>query len=230
MGVATSKEDLTPTLQNDSKVPCLPLEIHIQILQNLDWKEQVRLASVCRTWRSIVIDWILPQPFRSPSGNTILGPNVLNPLLEEIRNIELGSLIAQTENLYTTKGEAVLDQPLCFPASTHMVIRVSDFRTDGHEPAVDERIQVFSTRCCDRYIRIRDVLVAMDKFYRQVNEDRVIGDYKSWRSWKFLLETNRWWRRGYVGICGKWEWRDGGKWLCFYAQKVEGAWEKDFKN
>ncbi|EPS42598.1 hypothetical protein H072_3375 [Dactylellina haptotyla CBS 200.50] len=228
MGVALSTEEIN-TSTAEGKTPYLPLELQIQILKNLTWKEQVRLASVCRTWRSVVIDWVVPQNFRSLSGDTVLGPYVINPLLEEVR-CELGSSVLAAESLYTGNGESVLDQPLCFPPSSHILVKISDLRNDSLEPAVDETIHVFSTRCCDRYIRIRDVLAAMDKFYRQVNEDRVIGDYKSWRSWKFLLETNRWWRRGYVGLCGKWEWRDGGRTLCFFAEKVEGAWENDFKN
>ncbi|KAF3911587.1 hypothetical protein ABW21_db0208159 [Orbilia brochopaga] len=225
MGIAQSTE----YPQVDGKTPCLPLELHIQILQSLSWREQVRLAAVCPTWRSIITEWIVPQEFRSKTGDTLLGPHVVNPLFGQL-HCELGSALSQSENFYTPAGESVLDQPFCYPPATHLVIRISDLRADGLDPAVDDSITVFTTRCCDRNIRIRDVLTAIDKFYRQVNEDRVIGDYKSWLSWKFLLETNRWWRRGYVGLCGRWEWRDGGKWLCLYAQKVDGAWENDFKN
>ncbi|KAK6522195.1 hypothetical protein TWF281_002762 [Arthrobotrys megalospora] len=227
MGVPNSKEASTSSASY-GKTPNLPLELQIQILQNLTWNEQVRLASVCKTWRSVIIDWVVPQNFRSPTGNTVLGPHIINPVLEQLR-CELGSSVLTAENLVTDKGESFLDQPLCYPPTTHLVIRVSDLRTDGLEPAVDDCINVFSNRCCDRNIRIRDVLTAMDKFYRQVNEDRVIGDYKSWRSWKFLLETNRWWRRGFVGLCGKWEWKDG-RYLIFLVEKIEGAWERDFTN
>ncbi|TGJ68345.1 hypothetical protein EYR41_007400 [Orbilia oligospora] len=227
MGTPSSKED--PTISKSSgEIPHLPLEIQIQILQNLTWKEQVRLASVCKTWRSVIIDWIVPQDFRSPTGNTVLGPHIVNPLLEQLR-CELGSSVLSAETMVTEKGESILDQPLCYPSTTHLILRVSDLRTDGLEPAVDDCINVFSNRCCDRNVRIRDALTAMDKFYRQVNEYRVIGDYKSWRSWKFLLETNRWWRRGFVGLCGKWEWKDG-RYLIFFVEKIEGAWERDFTN
>ncbi|KAJ6264070.1 hypothetical protein Dda_0211 [Drechslerella dactyloides] len=219
----------TESLPMDPNVPCLPLELHIQILQNLSWREQVRLASVSPTWRSIVTDWLVPLEFRSPTGDTILGPHIINPLFAQL-DCELGFSVRQAEDLYTPAGEPVLDQPFCYPPATHLLVRVSDLRTDGLEPAIDDTISVFTTRCCDRNIRIRDVLAAMDKYYRQTNEDRIIKDYKSWHSWKFLLETNRWWRRGYVGLCGQWEWRDGGDWLCLYAQKVTGAWENDFKN
>ncbi|KAF3901804.1 hypothetical protein AA313_de0205922 [Arthrobotrys entomopaga] len=229
MGIAPSKESVASSSSSGSKTPWLPLELQIQILKNLTWKEQVKMAAVCPTWRAVILEWIVPQDFRSLSGNTVLGPYIINPLLEEI-HCEVGSSVMAAESLYTRNGESVLNQPLCFPPATHLLIRVSDLRDDGLEPAVDDGIHVFSTRCCDRYIQICDLLSAMDKFYRQVNEDRVIGDYKSWRSWKFLLETNRWWRRGYVGLCGKWEWTEGGRTLCFLAKKVNGAWEKDFKN
>ncbi|KAK6342021.1 hypothetical protein TWF730_001503 [Orbilia blumenaviensis] len=227
MGVSNSKEPFAcPILSG--KTPTLPLELQIQIIRNLTWSEQVRLAAVCKTWRSIIIEWIVPQDFRSPTGNTVLGPHIVNPILEKLQ-CELGSSVLSAENMVTENGESLLDQPLCYPPTTHLVIRVSDLRTDGLEPAVDDCINIFSNRCCDRNVRIRDALTAMDKFYRQVNEDRVIGDYKSWRSWKFLLETNRWWRRGYVGLCGKWEWRDG-RYLIFFVEKIEGAWERDFTN
>ncbi|KAK6330822.1 hypothetical protein TWF718_003020 [Orbilia javanica] len=225
MGVLSSKDDSASSISS-GEIPHLPLELQIQILQNLTWKEQVRLASVCQTWRSVIINWVVPQNFRSPTGNTVLGPHIVNPLLEQLR-CELGSSVLSVENMVTETGELILDQPLCYPPTTHLTIRVSDLRTDGLEPAVDDCINVFSNRCCDRNIRIRDALTAMDKFYRQINEDRVIGDYKSWKSWKFLLETNRWWRRGFVGLCGRWQWKDG-RYLIFFAEKVEGAWERDF--
>ncbi|KAK6496256.1 hypothetical protein TWF481_002281 [Arthrobotrys musiformis] len=227
MGVQNSREE--EALPSSGKTPpIIPLELQIQILKNLTWKEQVRLASVCKTWRSVIIDWVVPQNFRSPTGNTVLGPHIINPILEGLR-CELGSSVLSAENVVTANGETILDQPLCYPPTTHLIIKVSDLRTDGLEPAVDDSINVFSNRCCDPHVRIRDALTAMDKFYRQVNEDRVIGDYKSWKSWKFLLETNRWWRRGYVGLCGKWEWKDG-RYLIFLAEKIEGAWERDFTN
>lgn len=181
MGVPNSKDDSTSSTSS-GKAPHLPLELQIQILQNLTWKEQVRLASVCKTWRSVIIDWFVPQNFRSPTGNTVLGPHIVNPLLEQLR-CELGSSTLSAENMVTEKGEPILDQPLCYPPTTHLTIRVSDLRTDGIEPSVDDCINVFSNRCCDSNVRIRDALTAMDKFYRQVNEDRVIGDYKSWKSW-----------------------------------------------
>ncbi|KAF3934411.1 hypothetical protein ABW19_dt0203470 [Dactylella cylindrospora] len=210
--------------QGENGMPYLPLEVHIEILQYLDWREQVRLTRVCKTWRAVITEWVIPRSFRTI--NPDLGPYIINPLFAQLE-CELGFGINQTGDIYTGDGTLLIDQPLCWPPANNLIVRISDLRTDGLQPGIDERINIVSNRCCDRNIRIRDLLATLDRFYRQVNEDRAITDEASWTTWKFRLETNRWWRRGYLLLHGKWEWRDGGRYLCLYAKKVEGAWEAD---
>jgi len=224
MGVSHSTSTGAPDEQTGGKMPFLPLEVHIEILKHLGWNEQVRLAGVCKTWRSVIIEWIIPTEFIGL--DTKPSRYIINPLFSQLE-FELGSSVLQCDMFLTDDGSLLIDQPLCWPPTTQLAVRVSDLRADGLEPGVDGVINVTTSRCCDRSLRIRDLLASLDRFYRQVNEDRAIVDESSWSSWKFKLQTNKWWRRGYLTLHGNWEWKDGGRYLCLYAKKVAVGWEFD---